>query len=86
VIGDTPYVTDTDPTKLNELTQLVDQVNRDPHVDLVTHLGDTKSGSTKCTDEWNELILSVFQSFRDPLVYTPGDNEWTDCHRADNDH
>jgi Calcineurin-like phosphoesterase len=86
VIGDTPYVTDTDPTKLNELTQLVDQVNRDPHVDLVTHLGDTKSGSTKCTDEWNELILSVFQSFRDPLVYTPGDNEWTDCHRANNDH
>ena len=19
---------------------------------------------------------------RDPFVYTPGDNEWTDCHRA----
>ena len=22
--------------------------------------------------------------FNDPLVYTPGDNEWTDCHRANN--
>ena len=22
--------------------------------------------------------------FADPLVYTPGDNEWTDCHRTSN--
>jgi hypothetical protein len=26
----------------------------------------------------------VHETFADPLVYTPGDNEWTDCHRADN--
>jgi hypothetical protein len=28
--------------------------------------------------------LADFQTFADPLVYTPGDNEWTDCHRANN--
>jgi Calcineurin-like phosphoesterase len=86
VIGDMPYATESDLTKVVELTQLIDQINHDPKVDLVTHLGDTKSGSTKCTDAWNAQILSLFQSFQDPLVYTPGDNEWTDCHRANNDH
>lgn len=86
VIGDTPYVTDTDQTKANELVQLISQINSDPKVDLVTHLGDIKSGSTKCSDAWNTQVLTWFETFSDPLVYTPGDNEWTDCHRANNDH
>jgi Calcineurin-like phosphoesterase len=86
VIGDTPYVTDTDPTKANELVQLIGQINADPEVDLVTHLGDIKSGSTTCSDAWNAQVLTWFETFSDPLVYTPGDNEWTDCHRASNDH
>ena len=29
-------------------------------------------------------IRTQFDRFTDPLVYTPGDNEWTDCHRANN--
>lgn len=24
--------------------------------------------------------LSYFQSLRHPVIYTPGDNEWTNCH------
>ena len=86
VIGDMPYATATDLTKVDEFTRLIGQINHDPKVDLVTHLGDTKSGSTPCTDAWNAQILSLFNSVQDPLVYTPGDNEWTDCHRANNDH
>ena len=31
-----------------------------------------------------EDILSVFQASKTPLVYVPGDNEWTDCHRRSN--
>ena len=31
-----------------------------------------------------DLIRRDFDTFEDPLVYTPGDNEWTDCHRANN--
>ena len=30
------------------------------------------------------MIRADFDRFADPLVYTPGDNEWTDCHRANN--
>jgi hypothetical protein len=30
---------------------------------------------------WNEGIFNLFEQFNDPLVYTPGDNEWTDCHK-----
>ena len=37
-----------------------------------------------CTDERFEAVLKTFQSFKDPVVYTPGDNEWTDCHRVNN--
>jgi hypothetical protein len=41
-------------------------------------------GSSQCTDQYFAMIKSEFDTFSDPLVYTPGDNEWTDCHRANN--
>jgi hypothetical protein len=31
---------------------------------------------------WNESIWDIFQQFHDPFVYTPGDNEWSDCHKV----
>jgi hypothetical protein len=31
---------------------------------------------------WNIGIYSIFQQFSAPVVYTPGDNEWTDCHKT----
>ena len=51
---------------------------------FVVHVGDIKSGSTLCTDEWFSYMFNAFQSMRNPLVYVPGDNEWTDCHRENN--
>ena len=27
------------------------------------------------------MIREQFDRFEMPLLYTPGDNEWTDCHR-----
>jgi hypothetical protein len=30
------------------------------------------------------MIRQDFDTFADPFVYTPGDNEWTDCHRQSN--
>jgi hypothetical protein len=77
VIGDTPY----GPQKRAEFPSLVAQINADPDVQLVTHLGDIKAGkNTACTDAYFQDIRSLFDTFEDPLVYTPGDNEWTDCH------
>jgi hypothetical protein len=32
---------------------------------------------------YNEGIFNIFQQFKDPVVYTPGDNEWTDCHKTE---
>jgi hypothetical protein len=31
---------------------------------------------------WNQSVFGVFQKFEAPLVYTPGDNEWSDCHKS----
>ena len=80
VIGDVPYGEDQEA----RFGELVDAINRDPHVELAAHLGDIKSGSTTCTDERFAAVADHFADFKDPLVYTPGDNEWTDCHRVNN--
>jgi hypothetical protein len=77
VIGDTPY----GPVKLEEFPRLIALINADSSVDVAVHLGDIKVGThAPCTDAYNDTILAFFNSFRTPLVYTPGDNEWADCH------
>lgn len=77
VIGDTPY----GAAKLTELPSLIDLINSDPKVDLVVHLGDIKAGSSSpCTDVYFDTVKTLFDGLKDPFVYTPGDNEWTDCH------
>src|SRR6185295_20236784 len=63
------------------LPLLIDLINQDPKVDLVAHLGDIKAGSNSpCTNAYMDSIRVLFDLFKDPFVYTPGDNEWTDCH------
>ena len=42
-------------------------------------VGDTKGGSEICTDEKVLRAFSWMGLADHPLVYTPGDNEWTDC-------
>jgi hypothetical protein len=80
VIGDVPYGAD----QITAFPGWIRQINADPDVRSVVHLGDIKNGSSVCSNEYFDLIRSDFDSFEDPLVYTPGDNEWTDCHRANN--
>ena len=48
---------------------------------LVIHVGDTKSSSTACSDEMLDDQLGYLNRIEAPVLYTPGDNEWTDCHR-----
>ena len=80
VIGDVPYGTDQEASFGNVVTA----INNDPKVRDVVHVGDIKSGSTACTDARFAAVADAFTHFEDPLIYTPGDNEWTDCHRANN--
>jgi hypothetical protein len=80
VIGDIPY----GATAIANFPKAIAQINADPAVQWVDHLGDIKNGSSVCSDQYFQLIKSDFDQFKDPLVYTVGDNEWTDCHRANN--
>jgi hypothetical protein len=80
VIGDTPY----GQPQIENFPNDVSEINADPQVSRVIHLGDIKNGSSECTTPYFETIRADFDGFADPLVYTPGDNEWTDCHRANN--
>jgi hypothetical protein len=77
IIGDVPYGAEQEAT----FSDLIGAVNDDPKVRLAIHVGDTKNGSTPCSDERLTAVRDAFETFEVPLVYTPGDNEWTDCHR-----
>lgn len=77
VIGDTPYGDE----QRAAFPRLVQEVNADPKVRGVLHVGDIKNGSSTCTTERFADLRALYDTFEDPFVYTPGDNEWTDCHR-----
>ncbi|MGZ6300245.1 MAG: metallophosphoesterase [Candidatus Limnocylindria bacterium] len=80
VIGDTPYGS----AQFENFANDVGEINADQEVRLTIHLGDIKNGSSQCTTSYFEAIRADFDRFEEPLVYAPGDNEWTDCHRANN--
>jgi hypothetical protein len=44
----------------------------------------SKSGAPIPTSDpaWNIHVYNAFQRFAPPVVYTPGDNEWADCHKT----
>ncbi len=62
---------------------LIAAINRDKPAFSI-HVGDIKSGSTVCSDEEFQRQRGHFGLFEGAVVYTPGDNEWTDCHRPSN--
>ena len=77
IIGDTPYGDEQEAA----FPRLVDDIDGDPRVGAVVHLGDIKNGSSTCDDERLLRLRALFDTFDDPFLSTPGDNEWTDCHR-----
>jgi hypothetical protein len=64
-----------------DFPRLVSALNGDPDVELTVHLGDIKDGASLCSDAYFDQMRAHFDTLQDPLVVTPGDNEWTDCHR-----
>ncbi|MGR8932274.1 MAG: hypothetical protein ACU836_16720 [Gammaproteobacteria bacterium] len=72
----------------NEKSIMVEQTIRsmnEHHLDFTMFAGDTKSGSTWCTDQAiGQDVVEIFDSLKAPTLYTLGDNEWTDCHRTNN--
>jgi hypothetical protein len=81
--GDAPYgTTPTDTAEFQATPAFIDAVNRDNKVKLVLHVGDIHSGKQYCPWGYDQSIYDLWTQFKDPLVYTPGDNEWTDCHKS----
>jgi Calcineurin-like phosphoesterase len=82
VYGDSPYGTSpTDTVQTEKTPAFIDSINNDPKVDFVLQVGDIHSGSQFCTESYDRTIADRWTLFKNPLVYTPGDNEWTDCHK-----
>src|SRR5436190_3646040 len=83
VYGDSPYGTSVgDQTQVNATPAFINTINADSKVDLVLHVGDIHSGTGHCLASYDQTVAGLWQAFKDPLVYTPGDNEWTDCQKA----
>jgi hypothetical protein len=79
-LGDMPYTLPRDYAGFQRLIMRTNQLKPA----FTVHVGDIKNGSSHCTDEVFARAIEMFNTFDQPMIYTPGDNEWTDCHRANN--
>jgi hypothetical protein len=85
VIGDQEYTAEDEA----KFPRLINTMN-DANPAFVVHLGDFQGdysaykdgdGIPPCTDETMAHLKQMFQTSKHPFVVTPGDNEWTDCHK-----
>src|SRR5438105_3162232 len=86
-IGDLPYEPVANGRQVYPIPQyerLIADINSDPSIEFTVHIGDIKAGNTLCEDDVYLNNFAYFNSFQNPVIFTPGDNEWTDCHRANN--
>lgn len=87
LIGDVPY----DARQEKEFANVMQQINA-TDLAFVVHNGDfwwdgaawteQAGGLPPCSDETFRDRLGLAERSRHPFILVPGDNEWTDCHRA----
>ena len=75
--GDMPYRVPNDYPKFERVIKTLNKENPS----FIVHVGDFKSGSSQCSNEYFERMKTYFETIEPPFIYTPGDNEWTDCNR-----
>ncbi len=80
LIGDMPY----SDGEIEMMRAILQEIGGDDSIAFVVHDGDIKSGSERCDDERLKARREDFDLSRHPFILIPGDNEWTDCHRASN--
>jgi hypothetical protein len=86
--GDVPY-SDTQAT--TGVPNLIADIN-DSDIEFSVNDGDLKAGSgtpgsatpTDCGDAMYAQALGYLNSLKKPAMFTPGDNDWTDCDRPAN--
>jgi hypothetical protein len=74
LIGDTGYSSGQD----NDLLA-VRKSMAGSSLAFVAHDGDIAEEGFACTDGRLQYVRDVFNGFAAPFVYTPGDNEWSNC-------
>jgi hypothetical protein len=80
VYGDSPYGTsNADTAEFQAAPAFIQTINADPSIQEVVQVGDIHSGSQKCTVAYDQSIFDLWTAYQKPLIYTPGDNEWSDC-------
>ncbi len=75
--GDTPYSKDEEA----RFADFIAEMNREK-LAFVVNIGDFKNSMDACTDELYAQRRQWFDLSHHPFIYTPGDNEWTDCRRS----
>jgi hypothetical protein len=75
VIGDVPY----NSYEERQLPVMLDDIAAE-HPQFIVHAGDFKASRMPCSDALFRDRRTLFDASRVPLIYVPGDNEWTDCH------
>jgi hypothetical protein len=75
--GDLPY---NDTQKTVGVPNLISDMNSQ-RLAFTVHDGDLKAGSGPCPDSLYTDAKARFNTLLAPAVFTPGDNDWTDCDR-----
>lgn len=86
--GDLPY---SDAQAITGVPNIIADMNSQ-ELAFTAHDGDLKAGNgtpgsvtpTTCSDALYVQALHYFNSLKAPAIFTPGDNDWTDCDRASN--
>ncbi len=73
-LGDTAYNGAPDYAAYNAL---IDTINSSKPAFSI-HIGDFW-GARVCSDDNYAEVKTFFDRYKAPVIYTPGDNEWTDC-------
>jgi hypothetical protein len=80
LIGDLGY----GPSEETWTENVFSDISEDPALSFVIHDGDLSSTRFACTDAMVQRRLAQFNAMPHPVIYTPGDNDWTDCHDGQN--
>ena len=79
--GDLPY---SDEQASSGVPNIIADMNAQ-RLAFTVHDGDLKAGSNSpCDDPLYDRSLRYLNSLEAPAMFTPGDNDWTDCDRANN--
>ncbi|MBR8834541.1 MAG: hypothetical protein DSM106950_11010 [Stigonema ocellatum SAG 48.90 = DSM 106950] len=86
--GDFPY---SDQQATTGVPNLIADMNAQ-NLAFTVHDGDLKAGNsidgsvtpTTCSNDLYTQALGYFNALKAPAVFTPGDNDWTDCDRPSN--